>query len=101
MPKTAEEIRAIIEAGANLSAAETLTLYRNVRDQVLAAAWTEHGTKRIEIRQRQHEVSDPAAFLRFLEDRIRYYEKKADAEKYGASRNYARLNMRARRWHKE
>jgi hypothetical protein len=97
MPYSDEAIQTILDAHRELSTAETLELYVTVRNQVLVAAYTEHGTKRIEIRQRQHEVSDPADFLKFLEDQIDRYKQKLASEVGGASRNYARLNMKARR----
>lgn len=89
--KSITDLRGIIDDYSDLSDADTLSLYRKVRDQILAAAFTEHGTKVIVIRNRTHEVSDPAMFLSGIENLIRYYENRIKASS-GPSTNFARLS---------
>lgn len=96
MPLTGDDLDAILAAYPTRSAEQTLDLYRKVRDQILGAAYTEHGTIRIIIRNREHTVSDPEKLLARLEKLISFYEEKVALKTSGASRNYARLNMRRR-----
>jgi hypothetical protein len=93
MALTDAAIQAIISAHTALTDSDYLSLLKIVRDQVTAAAVSEHGTVEIEINQRRHRVTDPVVFLRFLDQMIDRYEEKVAAVTYGPARNYARLKQ--------
>jgi hypothetical protein len=90
--KTISDIRDVIDDYSDLSDTDVLSLYRKVRDQIVVAAFTEHGTKIIEIRNRRHEVSDPATFLKAVEQLIGYYSNKVARVTNGPATNFARLS---------
>ena len=85
MAKTNDEIRQVIDAfGTVLSEQERLDNLLNAYDRVVEAIHDGHGTVVIEIRQRQHRVSDPAMLLPVLREEIEKQRDRVLAKKKGA-----------------
>ncbi len=91
MAKTDAQIQTILTNTAELTDTETLALYRQVRDQILAKTFDDEHPKTITIRGRTVEMPDPVEMLKFIEEMIRYYTRLVSSTSSGIARTYARI----------
>ena len=92
MAKSDAQIAAILSGYGELTDAQALQLYRQVRDQILAKLFDDEAPKTVTIRARTFELPDPKETLKYVEQMIDYYQRKTTNAANGIARTYARLS---------